>query len=68
MTLLLITAFAVQTGVSSNQFNGFLLLGYGIMWLIMMVYVASLYFRQRNLRRDIELMKRILQEDNEELS
>ena len=68
MTLMQMTALALQTGIDSNQFNGFLLLGYGVMWLIMMVYVASLYFRQRNLRRDIELMKRILQEDDEELS
>jgi len=58
-------ATAIQTGISANQFNGYLLLGYGVMWLIVMIYIGSLFFRQRNLRRDMELMKRILQEDDE---
>ena len=48
-----------------DKFNGFLLLGYGVMWLIVMIYIASLALRQRNLRRDIELMEQILQEDDE---
>ena len=60
---LLATAF--QAGVDANQFNGYLLLGYGIMWLIVVVYITSLYLRQRNLRRDMELMKQILQDDDE---
>jgi len=66
MNLFLIAAPAFQAGVDPNQFNGFLLLGYGVMWLIAMIYIASLFLRQRNLRRDIELMKRILQEDDED--
>jgi len=65
MHLFLISATLLQTGIDPNQFNGFLILGYGVMWLIVMVYIVSLYLRQRNLRRDIELMKRILQEDDE---
>ena len=58
-------AAAFQSGISANQFNSYLLLGYAIMWLIVMVYIGSLFFRQRNLRRDMDLMKRILQEDDE---
>lgn len=58
-------ALAFQTGVSANQFNNYLVLGYAIMSLIALVYIASLYVRQRNLRRDLELMKRILQDDDE---
>jgi CcmD family protein len=56
---------ALQVSADPDKFNGFLLLGYGVMWLIVMIYVASLALRQRNLRRDIELMEQILQEDDE---
>ena len=68
MNLILMAAPAFQTGINPNQFNSFLLLGYGVMWLIAMIYIISLFLRQRNLRRDIELMKRILQEDDEDRS
>lgn len=65
MSLWLSAAAALQ-GVDPNQFNDFLLLGYGAMWLIGMLYVASLAIRQRNLRRDLDLMEEILQEDDQE--
>lgn len=65
MTLLLTAAFALQAAVDPDKFNGYLLLGYGVMWLIIMIYIASLALRQRNIRRDIELMEQILQEDDE---
>ncbi len=65
MTMLLMTVAALQVSADPDKFNGFLLLGYGVMWLIVMIYVASLAMRQRNLRRDIELMEQILQEDDE---
>jgi hypothetical protein len=48
-----------------NRFNNFLILGYTVMWLIGMIYVASLIIRQRNVQQDISLMHRILQEDEE---
>lgn len=60
-----LAAVSFQTGVDATQFNGYLLLGYGIMGLIALIYIGSLFFRQRNLRRDMELMKQILQEDDE---
>jgi len=66
MNLFLMAAPAFQAGVSPNQFNGYLLLGYDVMWLIGMIYIVSLVLRQRNLRRDVELMKRLLQEDDED--
>ena len=65
MIMLLTAAVALQVSADPDKFNGFLLLGYGVMWLIVMIYVASLALRQRNLRRDIELMEQILQEDDE---
>lgn len=48
-----------------NNFNGYLILGYVVMALIGLVYIASLALRQRNLQQDLELMQRILQEDEE---
>ena len=65
MTMLLTAVAALQATADPDKFNDFLLLGYGIMWLIVMIYIASLALRQRNLRRDIELMEQILQEDDE---
>ena len=38
----------------------YLILGYGVMWLIGFIYVMWLWIQQRNMQRDIELMKRIL--------
>jgi hypothetical protein len=35
------------------------------MWLIVMIYIATLVMRQRNMHRDIELLEQILQEDDE---
>ncbi|NCF66308.1 MAG: hypothetical protein JSV68_22190 [Anaerolineaceae bacterium] len=65
MSIILTAVAALQTGADPDKFNGFLLLGYGVMWLIVMIYIISLALRQRNLRRDIELMEQILQEDDE---
>ena len=65
MTVLIMAISALQPAADPDKFNGYLMLGYGIMWLIFMVYIASLALRQRNVRRDIELMEQILQEDNE---
>lgn len=53
----------IQIG-DPNQFNNFLFLAYVVMGVIALGYIISLGVRQRNLRRDIELLKRILQEDD----
>jgi hypothetical protein len=55
----------LQMSTDPNKFNNYLLLGYGVMWLIGMIYIASLALRQRNVRRDLELMEQILQEDDQ---
>jgi hypothetical protein len=65
MTLPFAALFALQITSDPNQFNSYLLLGYIVMWTIFVVYIASLAIRQRNLRRDIELMEQILQEDDQ---
>ena len=54
----------LQTGLEDpNIFNGYLILGYAILWLIGFGYVASLIIRQRNMQKDIDLMRQILQDD-----
>lgn len=65
MILLLSTISALQPAADPDKFNNYLLLGYAVMWLIFMLYIASLAIRQRNVRRDIELMEQILQEDDQ---
>jgi hypothetical protein len=63
--MVVLQAAALQVTSDPNQYNGYLLLGYGAMWLIGMVYIISLAVRQRNVRRDLELMEQILQEDDQ---
>ncbi|MFO7538228.1 MAG: hypothetical protein R6X32_09235 [Chloroflexota bacterium] len=52
----------------ANRFNDYLVLAYGIMWLIGMVYVISLVVRQRNLLQDIRLMQQVLEDEQDEAS
>ncbi len=48
-----------------NRHNNYLILGYFAMWLIVMVYIFTLASRQRNAREEIQLMKQLLEEDEE---
>jgi len=48
-----------------NKFNNFLILGYFVMWLIVMAYIFILLNMQKNARDDIRLMKQLLKEDEE---
>jgi hypothetical protein len=66
MNGLFLLTLLLQSDVSDpNRFNNFLVLGYGVMWFIAMIYVTSLIVRQRNVQQDLQLMHRILQEDEE---
>lgn len=49
--------------VDPNTTMGYLVLGYAVMWVIALLYILGLAFKQRNLRQDIALMKRLLEED-----
>ena len=56
----------MQSGVGDpNQFNNYLVLGYAVMWIVGFAYIISLATRQRNTQKDIQLLQRILQEDEE---
>jgi CcmD family protein len=39
---------------------GFMIAAYAVFWLITFVFVFSIFSRQRNLRRDLELMEELL--------
>jgi hypothetical protein len=39
--------------------SGYMFLGYGFLFVAMALYLASLYLRQRNFRRDLELMEEL---------
>jgi hypothetical protein len=61
----LLLNIALQSSIDPNTFNNYLFLGYGVMGTIGLVYIVSLAVRQRNLRQDIQLMERLLQDDEE---
>jgi predicted membrane channel-forming protein YqfA (hemolysin III family) len=62
----LLYSIALQVGVDTpNRFNNFLILAYVVMGVIGLLYVLSLYVRQRNLQKDIELMRQLLEEDQQ---
>ncbi len=55
-----------QSGIfDPNQFNGYMILGYVVMWIIVMVYILILANRQRNVKEEIELLQQLLEEDEE---
>ncbi len=39
--------------------SGYMLLGYGFLFAAMALYLASLYLRQRNFKRDVELLEEL---------
>ena len=61
--IILLTILLQTSTQNANRFNDFLLLGYGVMWLVAVVYLLNLANKQRNLRQDIHLMRRLLEED-----
>ena len=57
---------AVQQ-IDPNQFNNYLILGYGVMWAVVMVYLVILANRQKNAREDLKLLAQLIKEDEEQL-
>lgn len=62
---MLVASVFLQSSVNPNTFNNYLILGYVVMGVIGLVYIASLAIRQRNLRQDLHLMERLLQDDKD---
>lgn len=53
-----------QPGIDDpNKFNNFLLLGYGVMWAIALFYILILANRQRNVKEEVHLLTRLLEDD-----
>ena len=66
LTILLTYLPIAQTGIGDpNRFNNFLILAYSVMGLIGIIYVISLYLRQRNMEKDIQLMHQLLEEEED---
>lgn len=55
----------LQSSINPDTFNNYLILGYVVMATIGLVYIVTLAMRQRNLQQDIQLMQRLLQDDEE---
>ncbi|MEM8859057.1 MAG: hypothetical protein AAGD96_12095 [Chloroflexota bacterium] len=55
--------YFILSQVDPHITSGYLILGYGVMWLVGFFYVMFLWLQVRNMRRDIDLMKQILLED-----
>lgn len=51
--------FALNLESITPDTSGYMFLGYGFLFVAMAVYLASLYIRQRNFRRDIELLEEL---------
>lgn len=67
ITFLFVSTALFQTQLQDpNQFNNFLLLAYGVMWIVVMLYLLALANKQRNVLQEIRLMRRLLKEDEGE--
>lgn len=66
MILSIFLNILAQTPIDDpNKFNGYLLLAYFVMWVAFMAYLLALANKQRNLKQDIQLLQRLLKEDEE---
>ncbi len=39
----------------------YMIAAYGVIWLLTLVFVSSIFVRQRRLQRDLELMEQLLE-------
>jgi hypothetical protein len=51
--------FSMMLQEGPAQTTNYMLIGYAVIFGSMLIYVISLYLRQRNLERDLELMKEL---------
>ena len=66
MTAMILLNILAQSGLDdANKFNGYLILGYGVMWAIVLFYVLVLANRQRNVREEVHLLRQLLEEDED---
>ena len=58
--------FYLLQQVEPSRFNDFLLLAYAVMWIVIIVYIVNLANKQRNVQQELQLMRRLLEEDEGE--
>lgn len=63
--VLLNTLFGMAQQIDVNKYNNYMVLGYFVMWSIVMIYLLLLANRQKNIREDLKLMTELLKEDEE---
>jgi CcmD family protein len=56
-------AAQLPEAVNPNITLDYMFLGYAAMWLIALLYVASLASRQHNLHKEIKLLQQLLEEE-----
>ncbi len=49
--------------IEPDKLNGYLILGYGVMWAIAMAYLLYTANRQRNLREDVKMLRQLLEDE-----
>ncbi len=57
--------FSLLLQTDPDQFNDFLLLGYVVLGIIAVSYIAYLYNQQRNIQKDLELMEQLLEDEEQ---
>lgn len=62
---MIILTILLQTPIDPDRFNGYLLLGYGVMWLIGFAYMLYLFSRQRNIQEDVRVLTKLLQDERD---
>ena len=63
--MILLNIFAQGGTADPNKHNGYLILGYGVMWAIALFYILVLANRQRNVRDEVHLLRQLLEEDED---
>ncbi len=63
--ILLNTLLGMAQQIDVNKYNNYMILGYFVMWSIVMIYLLILANRQKNVREDLKLMAELLKEDEE---
>ena len=63
--ILLNSLLGAAQQIDINKYNNYLVLGYVVMWGVVMVYLLILANRQKNAREDLKLLTELLKEDEE---
>jgi CcmD family protein len=63
MWTFILAAAQLPEAVDPNITLNYMFLGYAAMWLVALLYVASLASRQHNLHKEIKLLQDLLEEE-----